>query len=199
MLFQKSSLKLSSDRRHADCLSFTSCLDIASYYIICNAIYLISTMYLLWQIRLKYHHIDQSFTTMLPNYKFVKLFELQVWPGDWLILQKHHCLTRIILCAQDKNINCILIKKTFSILIIIIIIDNFCIALFSGVPKLTALKDVVQQTIPTYIQWAWVGYREIVNRRCRCVCVVVYKFIVSERERDGSERDTAKYNWTRVV
>ena len=84
--------------------------------------------------------------------------------------------------AQDKNINCILIKKTFSILIIII--DNFCIALFSGVPKLTVLKDVVQQTIPTYIQWAWVVYREIVNRRCRCVCVVVYKFIVSEREKE---------------
>ena len=29
-------------------------------------------------------------------------------------------------------------------LIIIIIIDNFCIALFSGVPKLTALYNILQ-------------------------------------------------------
>ena len=29
-------------------------------------------------------------------------------------------------------------------LVIIIIIDNFCIALFSGVPKLTALYNILQ-------------------------------------------------------
>ena len=33
------------------------------------------------------------------------------------------------------------------IIIIIIIIDNFCIALFSGVPKLTALYNILQHFI----------------------------------------------------
>ena len=33
---------------------------------------------------------------------------------------------------------------TVAILIIIIIIDNFCIALFSRVPKLTALYNILQ-------------------------------------------------------
>ena len=34
--------------------------------------------------------------------------------------------------------------SAYYIIIIIIIIDNFCIALFSGVPKLTALYNVLQ-------------------------------------------------------
>ena len=36
------------------------------------------------------------------------------------------------------------IVQTHAVLIIIIIIDNFCIALFSGVPKLTALYNILQ-------------------------------------------------------
>ena len=39
-------------------------------------------------------------------------------------------------------------KKTgWQIIIIIIIIDNFCIALFSGVPKLTALYNILQHIL----------------------------------------------------
>ena len=34
--------------------------------------------------------------------------------------------------------------RMMMIMIIIIIIDNFCVALFSGVPKLTALYNILQ-------------------------------------------------------
>ena len=39
--------------------------------------------------------------------------------------------------------NCCLLGEMFPV-IIIIIIDNFCIALFSGIPKLTALYNILQ-------------------------------------------------------
>ena len=51
--------------------SFTCYLDVSSYYIVCNAAYLIPTMCLKRQVRSKYHHIDRSFTAMLSNYKRV--------------------------------------------------------------------------------------------------------------------------------
>ena len=38
----------------------------------------------------------------------------------------------------------LLLLYTFATGIIIIIIDNFCIALFSGVPKLTTLYNILQ-------------------------------------------------------
>ena len=49
-------------------------------------------------------------------------------------------------CYQQTSLlrHCKVRRQTAVQLIIIIIIDNFCIALFSGVPKLTALYNILQ-------------------------------------------------------
>ena len=54
----------------------------------------------------------------------------------------HDCFHRLVLIKSNINL-------------IIIIIDNFCIALFSGVPKLTALSNTLYMasTIVYKVQW----------------------------------------------
>ena len=71
-----------------------------------------------------------------------------VWDGCSDVLKKrlnslHRRTVKLILpdttLTTDQKL-----KEIIIIIIIIIIIDNFCIALFSGVPKLTALYNILQ-------------------------------------------------------
>ena len=54
-------------------------------------------------------------------------------------------------------------------LIIIIIIDNFCIALFSGVPKLTALYNILQHFL------SFTNLNDVISMTIVCSAAVVHK------------------------
>ena len=58
----------------------------------------------------------------------------------WPVLYVRACVYVLRMISPDKMLN----FKNLACKIIIIIIDDFCIALFCGVPKLTALYNILQ-------------------------------------------------------